>query len=58
MLLRYHFGLGVGHIYSHIWGSASLGGFDDLENERFIFELNALEWRFLDTVKAEHRKCF
>jgi hypothetical protein len=67
MLLRYHWGLGVGHTYSHVQGSASheaesmvasdsrasLGGFDDLENEHSIFELDALEWRFLDTVEAE-----
>ena len=63
--MRYHWGLGVGHIYLHVWDSitdevntmagtpeAYLGGFDDLENELTICELNALEWLLLGTDEA------
>ena len=70
MFMRYHWGLGVGHIYSHVWDSttdevktmagtpeAYLGRFDDLENELTICELNALEWLLLGTDEAGTGVC-
>lgn len=54
MLMRYHWGLGVGHTYSHVRDSASHSSprFDDLEHELSVSELDALEWRFLGMCEA------
>lgn len=58
MLMRYHWGLDVGHTYSHIWDSAAekvneiastscayADRFNDLINELTISEFDGLEWQ-------------
>jgi hypothetical protein len=56
MLMRYHWGLGVGHTYSHVRDTShSCPYFDDLEHELSVSELNVLEWWFLGMCEAESR---
>ena len=55
MLMRYYWGLGVGHLYSHVPDKANKvkpAEFDDLNNGHTMSELDALEWQLLSEFSS------